>query len=708
MDLPTAGASEHLVRTRGLLILVTDHVGDVAPACAKDRGLFFEDTRYLSSYHLSVRDAYVIHLASEMTHGAYNQIDMMLSGLEAKALLDDPQNYVHIRRRQLLDESLIEEIAFTNFLTSATELEVELSFGADFADVFEVRGAQRERRGTFLDPVISATGVELAYEGVDRRRYVTHVTFDPVPEYLTADHAIFRLSLPRDESKILTIEIRPTRVAARTVPFSSISRRLSEEAKAFRASSTRFRCDNVVLQHALDQAVSDLHALRVSFDGHRIVAAGTPWFSCPFGRDSLLTSYSALLLNPALAVETLLTLAAYQGTHYVEETEEEPGKIFHELRFGEMTHAGEMPHSPYYGSVDATPLFVIVADALLKTTGEVTTARALEHAVRAALGWLDLRTQLGTSFLTYEKRSPHGLDNQGWKDSRAGVSHPDGRRATPPIALCEVQGYCVDAYRRGSRFLAALGHEELAGVYARRAERFAELFETEFWLPELGRYAYAIDGRGERLRTVVSNLGHLLWSRATHPDRAKAIATLLTSPPSFSGFGVRTLASGQAVYNPLSYHNGTVWPHDNAIVAKGMSNYSLAQPATRIFEGLLAALDHFRDRRLPELFCGLRPDGGGLVPYPVACSPQAWASAAPFLLLQASLGLHVDGRTGGILIRNPNLPPSVNRLDIDRLRVGEAMVSLGFRREGTRCHVDRVEVTGGELRTDIALDFQGT
>ncbi|MBS1151238.1 MAG: hypothetical protein H6Q89_2936, partial [Myxococcaceae bacterium] len=650
LELTVSEDTEQLVRAHGVLFVVTDRVGDVAPSGARDRGLFFEDTRYLSRYELVVHEADLVHLSNETSHPVYNQIDLMLSGLETRDVLDDPVNYLHIRRRQLVDDAFMEELVFTNFLSHEVTLEVNLVFDADFADMFEVRGARRDRRGSLLAPTIGTDEVELAYAGLDGRRYGTRLHFEPAPEKLEATRATFRLVIPCNNSKVVTVVVRPSCLTPRSVPFVSAARRVSDAVEAFRSSSTHISCDNVVFQGALEQAVTDLYALQISIGEHRIVAAGTPWFTCPFGRDALLTSYSALILNPSLATQALTMLAAYQGKTERDDTEEEPGKILHELRFGEMVGAKEMPHSPYYGSIDSTPLFVIVADALLKVSADLKGAQAIEPAVRAALGWIDKRTHEGREFLSYQKRSPRGLDNQGWKDSRAGVSHPDGRRATPPIALCEVQGYCVDAYRRGARFLGALGHLDLAATYEERAQRMTAHFEDEFWLPELGRYAYAIDGKGEKLPTVVSNFGHLLWSRVPSQERAESIGALLTAPESFSGFGVRTLASGQNVYNPLSYHNGTVWPHDNAIIAKGLANYGLPKPAARIFEGLVLALEHFRDRRLPELFCGLRPEGGALVPYPVACSPQAWASAAPFLLLQAALGIHIDARARHLAI----------------------------------------------------------
>jgi glycogen debranching enzyme len=347
---------------------------------------------------------------------------------------------------------------------------------------------------------------------------------------------------------------------------------------------------------------------------------------------------------------------------------------------------------------------VVVAEALHKLTADVALLQELRPAIGGALDWIDRRTGEGTRFLSYERRSRRGLDNQGWKDSRAGVPFPDGSFAAPPIALVEVQGYCVDAYCRAARIFRALGEPDTAERYEARGQAMRALIEREFWIDEAARYAFAIDGLGRKVDTVVSNLGHLLWSRVPSLARAAATASLLTDRHSFSGFGVRTLAEGQAPYNPLSYHNGTVWPHDNAIIAKGMSNYRLGWQATTVFEGLVAAMHFFRDHRIPELFCGFERSEGQLVPYPVACRPQAWSSAAPFLFLQSILGIHADGPNARLAIRNPSLPPSMQWIEIEGLRVGPARVHLGIRRFRDRCHVDRLDLVGGPLRTEIELD----
>jgi glycogen debranching enzyme len=707
LSLPMTGEIERLVRARGAMFLVTTRQGDVTPAGARELGLFYQDTRFLSHYELEVRNCRAARLSAETSHPAYNQIDLMLSDPEHEELLEDPSNFLHIRRRQVLDGGLIEEIVFTNFLMRPCDIEVVVRFGADFADVFEVRGAKRAKRGSLHRARVEGASVVLGYTGLCGRTYETAVSFAVAPTELTQDHAVFELNLSPDRSTTIEIRVAPVIdgvTRSRPGPFTRSVEMRADDERAFRAASTRFVCDSGMLQDVLAQSVADLHALRVEFDHHSIVGAGIPWFCAPFGRDALITAYEALTLNPDFATEALRTLAAFQGKKFDSRTEEEPGKIFHELRFGEMARAGEIPHSPYYGSIDATPLFVIVAEAVHRFSGDVAFLRELRPSIEAALGWIDARSERATTLVRYEKQSPEGLLNQGWKDSRAGVSFPDGRRAEPPIALVEVQGYCVDAYARGAEIFRHLGDEALGRLYDERATSMRDLVNRAFWMPEANRYAYAIDGRDRVLPTVVSNIGHLLWSRVAPQDRATATAHTLLASSSFSGFGIRTLASDQAVYNPLSYHNGTVWPHDNALIVAGLVSYGLHHEAMKAFDGLAASMAYFRDHRLPELFCGIGKRSGAVVRYPVACSPQAWASAAPLLLVQSILGIEADAPRRRLIVKNPHLPPSVRKLEIHGMRVGSAVVSISFRRSAKRCHVDKLDVTGGPLKTDIQID----
>lgn len=707
LDLPFVGEVERLVRARGSMFLVTTRYGDIAPSGARELGLFHEDTRYLSHYQIEFPNAHAVHLSAETSHASYNQVDLMLGEEQRETLLDDPKNFLHIRRRQILDGGLIEEIVFTNFLMRAVDLVVVLRFAADFADIFEVRGAQRAKRGVLRAPRIEGHSVILAYDGTCGTRYETIVSFDTPPSELSDDRATFELSLSADRTT--SIEVRAVPVHSGVMrsrpglPFARRAETLSNEAQMFRAASTRFQCDDGLLQEVLDQSIADLYALRLNLEHHSVIGAGIPWFCAPFGRDALVTAYETLTLNPDFATETLRALAAFQGKKFDPITEEEPGKIFHELRFGEMARSGEIPHSPYYGSVDSTPLFVIVAEAAHRFANDGAFLQELRPAVEAALGWIDARSDNGSKPVRYQRLSPRGLDNQGWKDSRAGVSFPDGRRAEPPIALVEVQGYCMDAYERGARILSALGEADAARTYVERAGHMREMINRTFWMQEANRYAYALDGHDRLLPTVVSNVGHLLWSRAPPPDRATATARTLLGSSSFSGFGVRTLAADQPVYNPLSYHNGTVWPHDNAIIARGFANYGLHYEAQKVFDGVYAALGYCRDKRLPELFCGIGKRSGPLVRYPVACSPQAWASAAPFLLLQSILGIRADAPRGRLVIKNPSLPKNVRRMELHGLRIGGALVSMRFRRVGPRCHVDKLVVAGGVLKTEIEI-----
>jgi glycogen debranching enzyme len=632
----------------------------------------------------------------------------MVSDPEREELLEDPSNFLHIRRRQILDGGLLEEIVFTNFLMRACDIEVIVRFGADFADVFEVRGAKRSKRGSMHRARVEGASVVLGYTGLDGRTYETVVSFGVAPAELTSDHAVFELNLSPDRSTVIDVRVAPVvDGVARSrpgLPFTRSAEMRASDAESFRAGSTKYVCDSGMMQSVLDQSAADLHALRVEFDRHTIVGAGIPWFCAPFGRDALITAYEALTLNPDFAAEALRTLAAFQGKKFEATTEEEPGKIFHELRFGEMARAGEIPHTPYYGSVDATPLFVIVAEALHRFADDSAFLRELRPSIEGALAWIDARSEGATKLVRYERQTSQGLQNQGWKDSRSGVSFPDGRRAEPPIALVEVQGYCADAYTRGAELLRHLGDDVLARVYEERAASMRELVNRSFWMPEAGRYAYAIDGRDRVLPTVVSNIGHLLWSRVAPPDRATATAHTLLASSSFSGYGIRTLASDQPVYNPLSYHNGTVWPHDNALIVAGLASYGLYHEAMKAFDGLAAAMAYFRDHRLPELFCGIGKRSGAVVRYPVACSPQAWASAAPLLLVQSILGIEADAPHRRLVVKNPRLPRDVRKLELHGMRIGSALVSISFRRAGARCHVDKLDVTGGPLKTDIQID----
>ena len=717
LQLPSVTDPDRLVMSRGNVFTVTNTSGNIAPAGARELGVFHQDTRHLSYYELLLPGGSPTKLSADAISAVLTQIDLTATDVEFGGLLDEPINFLHVRRKQHLDEELVDQLVFTNYLGHGVDIDFELRFAADFADIFEVRGARREVRGDHLPARIDEARVDLRYRGRDGATYVTQLRFAPPPRSVNQASARFRLHLEPGESQRQEIVVTPARFVAGgegelgprpIVPFDVRTTHTRAEAAALERRSTRLRCDNPVVLTALERALGDLHGLRILHDGHWIVGAGIPWYAAPFGRDALITSAQMLAFAPDLAVETLRFLGRWQGKKDDVAREEEPGKIMHELRRGEMAATGEVPHSPYYGTVDATPLYVVLAGETWRWMADGDLLAEIWPSVKLAMEWVERRTEGGRKFLTYKRRSPRGLDNQGWKDSRDGVSHPDGRRSEPPIALVEVQGYCVDAWRHGARLAALMGEKELAATWASRVEPFRKRIDEEFWVERSQFYALALDGSGRQVPTITSNPGHLLWSRALPPERAPRVAEVLLSPEMWTGWGLRTLARGQSVYNPVSYHNGTVWPHDNAIAGLGMARHGLQGSTLRIFEGLLDAGGSFRHHRLPELFCGMaRGDREFLVQYPVSCTPQAWAAGALFMLLQGTLGLDPDAAGKRIRIWNPRLPPSIRKLDLLGVRVGDAKVSLRFMRTGERTHCDVLDVRGEPVRVEIEISQVG-
>lgn len=707
-ELPHATDPERLVLSRGNLFSVTVSTGDITPAGATELGLFYEDTRHLSHYELVLPGKPPTLLSSDTAEARMAQVDLVAGDVELAGLLGEPIHFLHIRRKQLLDDELVDQIVFTNYHRRPTVLEFEVHYGADFADVFEVRGARRPARGIQLPPNVGQDQIELRYRGLDGELYRTILRFSPPPEAIEPGRARLRIVLDVGESRVQEIVARPARGEGEpfvsSYPFDIRLRRAFREVEELRRDTTRVESDDTVFTRALDRALTDVFSLRILHDGRWIVGAGIPWFAAPFGRDSILTSTQLLPFAPALAAETLRFLAHHQGRTQDDAREEEPGKIMHELRRGEMARTREVPHSPYYGSVDATPLFVALAGDYMRWTDDRELLAGIWPNVRAAMDWIERRTDGGRRFLTYQRVAPRGLDNQGWKDSRDGVSFPDGRPAEPPIALVEVQGYVASAYRHGAELARVMGEEELAETWRARVEPFLRRLDEAFWNHESRYYAMALDGHGRQVPTLSSNPGHLLYCRAVPEERARRVAEVLFSPEMWSGWGIRTVARGQTVYNPVSYHNGSVWPHDNALAAQGLSRYGLGEQAVVILEALFSATEHLRNQRLPELFCGMaRGEREFLVQYPVSCSPQAWAAGALFMTLAAALGLDADARGRRLRIWNPRLPARIGRVELHGMRVGRSRVSLRFACRGPRVHVDVLSIEGESLRVEIEI-----
>ena len=668
---------------------VFDAHGDAVPGLASNHGLFHRDTRHLSHFFLTIDGVRPLLLSSTVRDdNATLTCDLTNPDLPAEdekdALLHD---LVHIRRSRFLYRSACHEcLSIHNFDMAPRRLEIAIGFDADFADLFEVRGATRTGRGLRRPPEVGHERVRLTYAGLDGHVRTTTLAFEPAPAALTGDRALYRVALEPGETFVLFMEICCD--ATRTGPGARLAFRaaLRNARRDLRARAARGACVTSANPHfneGLRRAMSDLNVLITATPEGPYPYAGVPWFSTVFGRDALITAFETLWMDPSIGRGVLLHLAANQADAFDPEADAEPGKILHEVRFGEMAELGEVPFRRYYGSVDSTPLFVMLAGAYLERTGDLETARLLWPSVEAALRWMsDHGDRDGDGFVEYGRRRGDGLVNQGWKDSHDSVFHADGSLARGPIALVEVQGYAYAAWRAAAVLARALGEGD-GSAYDRRAVDLRAAFDVAFFDAELGTYVLALDGQKAPCRVRTSNAGHALFSGIARPDRAAAVAASLMARASFSGWGVRTLATGEARFNPMSYHNGSVWPHDNAVIAMGLARYGFRAEVARIFEGLFRASVYFDLRRMPELFCGFaRQRSQGPVAYPVACAPQAWAAAAPLAMLQASLGLGFDVPGRRVVFDRPLLPEFLSELTLRGIMVADGALDVKVQRVG--------------------------
>jgi glycogen debranching enzyme len=661
--------------------LVTDRFGDVPEDNRAALGLYHKDTRFLSAFRLVVNELepLLLHSSTERNYSQIVELTYPFESIDQEGL--HRKENVSVQRWRVLSGSLHERIRVRNFGTKVRRLTLTLDFAADFLDIFEVRGLAREQRGQLQPAEVDRSRVVLGYRGLDGEVRTTTIRFSPAPDELDESRGVFRTACGPGDSLEIVVEVVPEVGGPPTTrtTMQQAEDRLSREYTHWRRRCTRFKTSNVQLSGFLDRAILDLRMLTAHDDGgDEYIDAGVPWYSALFGRDALITSYEALAVNSDLAWGTLRGLAALQGKQVDEWREEEPGKILHELRVGELARAGETPHTPYYGSVDSTPLWLSVLHGAYRWTGDLDAVRELWPNVLAALTWIDKHGDAdGDGYVEYRRRSPGGLDNQGWKDSSDAIVHPDGTYAEPPIALVEVQGYVYQAKRNVARLASDLGDRELAEKLEREAADLRERFNRDFWLEQPGYFALALDGEKRPVGTVTSNPGHCLWSRIVDEDKAGKVVRRLLSPALASGWGIRTLAARQAPYDPIGYHTGTVWPHDNALIAHGMRRYGFDREARQVLDGLALAGAFFPYARFPELFCGFSAEEVPVpVQYPVACRPQAWASGSPLLMVRTYAGLSADAPRGVLYIDRPRLPVWLDRVEVLGMRVGASRLDL--------------------------------
>jgi glycogen debranching enzyme len=683
-----------------------DALGDCVAPGLTPGGLFHKDTRYLSGTQLLIDGQRPLLLSSTVENdNVIFTVDLSNPDIYQGNAIVLPREILHIRRSKFLWQGTCHErIAVRNFDSKPHGCWLTINFAADFADLFEIRGMQRPKRGELTCAVVGAAKTIFRYVGLDKIERRTEISLDPPPRQLSKSQALYALQLEPGEQMALTMTVRCTDSSAPREPAPEV---FSKPYRAARRSAARaaslggsVTSSSELANRMLARAGADLSMLVTDTPQGSYPYAGTPWFSTPFGRDGLITALQILWLDPVMARGVLRYLAHHQATAMDERADAEPGKILHETRACEMANLGEVPFGHYYGSVDSTPLFVLLAARYFERTGDMETIRALWPNIEAALTWIDrYGDKDGDGFVEYYRMSENGLTNQGWKDSADSIMHADGSLATGPLALCEVQAYVYAAKLGAAKLAAALGEHARAFELARAADKLRTDFEEKFWIEELGTYAIALDGAKQPCRVTSSNAGQVLCCGIAAPERAQVLAGTLLTPEMFSGWGIRTLSADAPRFNPMSYHNGSVWPHDNALIALGLARYGLKRGASAIFEGLFEAAAHMELMRFPELFCGF-PRRRGVAPvlYPVACAPQAWASVVPFALLQACLGLELDFAKRQICFYNPQLPKFMEEIWINDLELAGATVNLRLRRRGAN-----TEVAVVSRRGDIAI-----
>lgn len=685
--IPGTGSSTRPRRTlkQGDCFAVFDSYADIGATPGGNDGIYFCDTRYLSHLEMLLNGRQPLLLGSNVRDdNSILIVDLTNPDIYLDQKLVQPKDILHVVRTVfLLHGAAYQRFRMQNHGDSPFDVRLSIAFAGDFADLFEVRGMHRDRRGaTTVD--VGAAEVALNYQGLDGVQRRTTMLFDPAPAQLSDSIASYAFKLQPNECLSVYVTVKCDRGVTKNIslPFRKALRAAFNQRLTATRGMTTITTSNEIFNEVACRSMADLSMLMTETPQGPYPYGGIPWYSTTFGRDGIITAMQMLWCDSRVAKGVLRRLAAFQATTTDPIADAEPGKIPHEMRGGEMAALHEVPFGLYYGSADATPLFVMLAGLYAEHTGDVETLRELWPNVEAALGWIDGPGDSDRDgFVEYRRADEKGLVNQGWKDSHDAIFHADGVLAQGPIALCEVQSYVFAAKRLAARTAHRLGMTARGDTLDAQASNLAERFESAFWCEDIGTYAIALDGQKRPCRVRTSNAGQVLFSGIAAPEHAEAVMRDLMSPSFFSGWGIRTVARDQPRYNPMSYHNGSVWPHDNSLIAAGFARYGHKDAIDRLFKGLFDAATYMDLRRLPELYCGFqRGRERGPTLYPVACSPQAWAAGTPLLLLRSSLGLEFNRDNNEILLRKPRLPSFLNEVTLYNLRLGQSVVDLMLRR----------------------------
>lgn len=672
---------------------IFDRYGDVHTFGQGAQGLYHEGTRFLSKMEFSFQNERPLFLSSALRE----ENELLNVDLTNPDYIDvhgnmTPRGTVHILRTKFLWKGVCyESIRFVSFGLDIVHFTIELLLDSDFNDIFEVRGMTREKKGDRQRPQTTRDQIQLSYVGLDKVERRTRINFVPEPTETEANRVRYEITLAPKEvyevfvSTAFEIDDRKPAVLSYKRAHDELLaylRRIKQRASDIFTSNEQFN-------DWINRSEADLITMITFTENGPYPYAGVPWYSTPFGRDGIITAFECLWLAPEVAKGVLNYLAATQAKEENAFQDAEPGKILHEKRGGEMAELGEIPFKQYYGTIDATPLFVALAGAYYERTGDLETIRNLWQHIEAALNWIDQYGDVdGDGFVEYARKTDSGLINQGWKDSHDSIFYASGEMAEAPIALCEVQGYVYDAKLRAAQLAEAVEQPEKAQRWQREADALKARFNEAFWSEDKQTFVLALDGRKKPCNVVTSNAGHCLFSGIATPAHAAAVARTLLGDSMFSGWGVRTLSTQEVRYNPMSYHNGSIWPHDNALVAYGLSRYGMREEVLKILAGTFDTTLFVDQQRLPELFCGFkRRKGEGPTAYPVACSPQAWSVATVFMLIQSCLGLRIDAKANTIYFHKPTLPGFLEDITIRHLNINNQPVSLQIRR-----HVSSVSV----------------
>lgn len=686
------------------LYLVDDSNGEISYQNDSGFGLYNLDTRFLSRYEIRINGTEPVCLLSSTELGYLSTLVYTNGQMEGRNIDGAPcrilEETVQLKRESVLNGALVEKYLVVSYNIEPVQIEVSLQFDADFQDIFEIRHLVPQLKRVLNPPRRENNDTLLFSYHKDQADYETRILFkDVIPEFREPTVVVYKKLLFPLERFEFNIEIRPIKKQEResigvveVKSYENIVDMVQASNRIWQEEATEFTSDNEDFTEMMDRSQKDIRMLLTVWDNQTYVAAGIPWYVSLFGRDSVITARDCLMINPAIAKWTLYVLAKYQGTRYNPWRDEEPGKILHELRVGELAKEGLVPHNPYYGSVDSTPLWLILLHDYFQWTSDIETVTELWPNALAALDWINrtlAKNELG--YATYLTQSPKGIVHQGWKDSNTSAMYENGLQAEPPIALAEVQGYVYMAKRGMASFAELFGDRELKFQLKRECRQLKQSFNKDFWMPEFNFCPLGLDSQGRPLRVISSNPGHCLETGILTVSHARQVASRLMEPDMFSGWGIRTLSSGTLAYNPMSYHNGSVWPHDNAYIARGMSIIGRPDLSERIFSGLYEAARLMQYKRLPELFCGFSRDPCKIDPpvrYPVACSPQAWSAASMFSFIRSMVSMVPDLPSNSIRIARPRLPYFMNSLIIRKLRIGASSVDLEFRRAGKTVVVD--------------------